>query len=351
MNSVSIAKCDSYDIGEVQDAVSSCLGYLGGIYSLIKPGDRVLIKPNILLSKAPEEAITTHPAVIEAIITAVKSAGAVPQVGDSPGGLVGNVTDHWEVTGIEEVCKRLGVEIVNFEAGGIYEKEINGNHYHIAKPVLDADFIINVPKIKSHSLTMLTCAIKNMYGAVPGLTKADYHRRAPEPLEFAKIVVDLFALTKPGLNIVDGIVGMEGIGASSGDPKELGLILASTDAVALDSLICHILGEDPFMPINRNAWERGLGEVNIDKIEILGYQPGKIDFKWPSIRILPLDKIPNYKPVIDPEICSHCGSCINSCPTDALSATGDVPVFDYDKCITCMCCSEMCPEKAIKLGE
>ena len=351
MTSVSISKCNSYDTKKVQDAVDNCLDNLGGISSLIKQGDRILIKPNILLAKAPEEAITTHPSLVEAIIKAVKKAGAVPLVGDSPGGLVGNVGRHWEVTGIEEVCNRLDVEILNFEAAGVYEKRINGNHYHIAKPVLDADFIINVPKIKTHSLTMLTCAIKNMYGTVPGLTKVNYHRRAPKPLDFAEVVVDLFALTKPGLNIIDGVIGMEGSGASSGDPRELGMILASTDAVAVDSLICHILGEDPLkMPINKNACERGLGEADITKIKVLGYQPKIIDdFKWPSIRIFPLGQIPSLKPAIDPEICTRCGKCIKNCPMGALSAGIETPEFDYLECITCMCCSEMCPEKAIKL--
>ena len=148
MASVSISKCNSYDTKEVQGAVDSCLDKLGGLSSLIKPDDRVLIKPNILIAKPPEEAVTTHPSLIEAIIIAVKKVGAVPLVGDSPGGLVGNVRGHWEVTGIEEVCNRLDVEILNFESSGVYEKRINGNHYHIAKPVLDADFIINVPKIK-----------------------------------------------------------------------------------------------------------------------------------------------------------------------------------------------------------
>lgn len=272
MTLVSISKCNSYDIKRVQSAVNNCIDNIGGISALIKPEDNVLIKPNILLEKTPEEAITTHPSLIEAAIMAVKEANAIPLVGDSPGGLVGNVRKHWEVTGIKEVCDRLDVEILNFEKSGFYEKKMNGNHYHIAKPVLDADFIINVPKIKTHSFTMLTCAIKNMYGTVPGLTKVTYHKRAPKPLEFAKIVVDLFALTKPGLNIVDGVTGMEGSGAASGTPRKLGMILVSTDAVAVDSIICHILGEDPLIPVNKNACKRGLGEANLSKIKIVGYQ-------------------------------------------------------------------------------
>ena len=362
MVSVSISKCNSYNIKDIQKAVDNCLDNLGGLSSLIKPDDRVLIKPNILLAKAPEEAITTHPALIEAIIMAVKNMGAVPLVGDSPGGLVGNVSGHWKITGIEEVCSRLNVEILNFEASGVYEKKINGNHYHIAKPVLDVDFIINVPKIKTHGLTILTCAIKNMYGTIPGLTKVNYHKEAPKPSDFAGLVVDIFSMSKPGLTIVDGVIGMEGSGPSGGDPKELGIILASTDAVALDSIICHVLGKDPMkVATNKIAYERELGETDINKIDVLGYQPAvRDDFKWPPNMARSLDMVPSFiskglmrfwwtRPTIDPEICTKCGRCIKNCPVEALSAGISIPEFNYPECINCMCCSEMCPEKAIKL--
>jgi len=360
--SVSISKCNSYDTKEVQGAVDSCLDKLGGLSSLIKPDDRVLIKPNILIAKPPEEAVTTHPALIEAIIMVIKKAGAVPLVGDSPGGLVGNVGEHWKVTGIEEVCNRLNVEILNFESSGVYEKRINGNHYHIAKPVLDADFIINVPKIKTHGLTILTCAIKNMYGTIPGLTKVNYHKEAPKPSDFAELVVDIFALSKPGLNIVDGIIGMDGNGPSAGNPKEMGLILASTDAIAVDSLICQILGKNPLkVPTNKNAYERELGEADINKIKVLGYQPDVIDdFKWSPNIASSLDMVPSFiskglmrfwwsRPVIDPEVCTKCGKCVKNCPVEALSVGVKIPEFDYPECINCMCCMEMCPEKAVKL--
>ena len=362
MTSVSIAKCSSYHIEDVKNAVNDCLDNLGGLSSFIEPGNRVLIKPNILLAKAPQEAITTHPAIIEAIIYAVKKIGCVPVVGDSPGGLVGNVNKHWEVTGTEDVCKRLDVEILNFEASGVYEKRINGNHYHIAKPVLDADFIINVPKIKTHGLTTLTCAIKNMYGVIPGLTKVNYHKEAPRPSDFSGLVVDIFTLSKPQLNIVDGIIGMDGSGPSAGNPKELGMVLASTDAVALDSLICHILGKDPLkVSTNKVAYERGLGEVDINRIDVLGYQPDiRNDFKWPPNMAGSLDMIPSFvakglmrfwwsRPAIDPEICTKCDRCVKSCPVEALSSGASIPEFNYPECINCMCCMEMCPEKAVHL--
>lgn len=360
MSKISISKSDSYNKENVQKAVDNCLDNLGGLSSFIKSNDTVLIKPNILLAKKPEEAITTHPAVIEAVIRAVKKAGAISVVGDSPGGFVGNICEHWGITGIEEVCNRLDVEILNFEASGVYKKKINGNHYHIAKPVLDVDFVINVPTIKTHGLTVFTCAIKNMYGTIPGLTKVNYHKRAPKPDDFSSLVVDIFSLSKPNLNIVDGVIGMDGSGPSAGNPKELGMILASADGVALDSYICHILGKDPMkVPTNKMAHERGLGEADINKIEVLGYQPEiRDDFKWPPHMAAPINIVPGFitrrlmrfywsRPAINPDRCTDCKICVKSCPVEALSTGIDIPEFNYPECINCMCCIEMCPEKAI----
>lgn len=364
MSSVSISKCHSYNKEDVQKAVDSCLDNLGGLSSFIESGDRVLIKPNILLAKAPEEAVTTHPSIIEAIIMAVKKENGIPVVGDSPGGLAGHVIKHWEITGIEEVCNRRDVEILNFESSGVYKRKINGNYYHIAKPVLDADFIINVPKIKTHSLTVFTCAIKNMYGAVPGLTKVNYHKEAPRPSDFSNLVVDIFALTKPGLNIVDGIIGMDGSGPSAGNPKELGMVLASADGVAIDSLICHTLGKDPLkIPTNKAAHNMGLGETNLDKIKVVGHQPEiRNGFKWPPSMSSSLNLVPSpiakalmrfywSRPKISPDICTDCKSCIKSCPVEALTSKANIPEFNYSECINCLCCMEMCPEKAISLDK
>ena len=360
MTKISISPCDSYQIESVQKAVDKCLDDLGGISTFINSGDTVLIKPNILLAKEPEEAITTHPTLIEALIKAVKNVGAVPVVGDSPGGLVGNVTRHWKITGIEDVCNNLDVEILNFESSGVYEKKINGNHYHIAKPIFDVDFVINVPKIKTHGLTVFTCAIKNMYGAVPGLTKLNYHKQAPKPSDFSSLVVDIFELTKPHLNVVDGIIGMDGSGPSGGNPKELGMILASTDGVALDSYICHLLGKDPMkIPTNKIASKRGLGNVNINEIEVVGFQPQNVkDFNWPPNMASTMEIVPNFiakglmkfywsRPAINQENCTNCKTCVKNCPVEALTAGVNIPEFNYPECINCLCCIEMCPEKAV----
>ena len=356
---VSISKCSSYQLEEVQTAVLKCLDAIGGISSFIRPSDKVMIKPNMLQGKSPDEAITTHPAVVEAVANIVKDAGAIPMIGDSPGGPARGMESFWDITGFSEVSKRTGAHLVNFEKTGSNKKTRNHIEYRISKKVLESDVIINLPKIKTHGLTIFTCAVKNMYGVVPGLIKTEYHKKAPNPSKFAEYVVDIYALSKPQLNIVDGVIGMDGTGPSAGNPKELGMILASTDGVAVDVLLCDMLGKDPMkVPTNRIAVEQELGEGDIDKIEIIGEAPIIHNFKWPPNISGSLDMIPPSiarglmklfwsRPAIDSKVCTNCKTCVKSCPVDALIENTPIPEFEYGECINCLCCMEMCPEKAV----
>lgn len=364
---VAVSTCPSYSVDEVQQAIQSCMDSLGGLSSYINPGDIVLLKPNLLQAKPPEEYITTHPALVEAVINLVKDKGGIPRVGDSPGAFDRGMEKYWKITGLQEVCNRLDVELVNFETAGSYHRTINDKEYHLTKPVLDADLLINLPKIKTHGLTLFTCAIKNLLGTVPGFTKVEYHKEAPQPSKFSEKVVDIFALNQPCLHIVDGVIGMEGSGPSSGDPRQLGMILAGTDGVAIDSFITYALGRNPLsIPTNRIAYHQGLGEANIENIEVLGEFPVIENFKWPPNISYTLEMIPSpiarslmklwwTKPAIDPEKCNQCKRCQESCPTQALKKPGEllegqkdyIPEFDYGDCINCLCCMEMCPEKAV----
>ena len=355
---VSITKCSSYNLEEVQKAVVECVDAIGAS-SIIKPGDKVLIKPNMLQGKSPDEAITTHPSVVEAVVNMVKDAGAIPMIGDSPGGPARGMESFWDVTGFLDVSERTNAKLVNFEKTGSYEMTRNNINYRIAKKVIDADLVINLPKIKTHGLTIFTCAVKNMYGVVPGLIKTEYHKNAPNPTKFAEYVVDIYAISKPQLNIVDGIIGMDGTGPSAGNPKKLGMILASIDGVAVDVVLCDMLGKDPMkIPTNRIATEQGLGEGDLTKIEIIGDVPLIDDFKWPPNISGSLDMIPApiarglmklfwSRPAIDPEVCTNCKTCVKSCPVDALIENTPIPEFEYGECINCLCCMEMCPEKAV----
>jgi uncharacterized protein (DUF362 family)/NAD-dependent dihydropyrimidine dehydrogenase PreA subunit len=361
MNTISISQCLSYDLETVKRALNSSVDPIGGFESFLDKGDVVLLKPNLLQARPPEDMVTTHPHVLEAIITAVKELGGIPIVGDSPGGPAGGRQKYWDVSGLGAVCRRHDVKILNFEKEGSYHKNRNHRDYYITKPALDCDLLINIPKIKTHGLTMFTCAIKNMYGVVPGSTKVEYHKNAPKPSDFARLVVDIYALARPDLHIVDGVVGMEGNGPSSGDPRDLGMIIAGEDGLAMDSLICQILGREPLqIPTNRIAGEQGLGETDITKINVLGDIPEIKDFKWPPNLSQTLDFIPGNlargimkyfwtRPTIDPEQCNKCGKCVESCPTEAMKCGVYIPEFDYEECINCLCCMEMCPQKAVIL--
>jgi len=354
---ISVAKCTSYELPKVQKAIRECVNKIDGLKDLEK-GDRVLLKPNLLMSSTPQEGITTHPSIVEATAKILLEKNAKIMIGDSPGSPYTNIENLWEKTGMKTIAKKLDIKLLNFESTGSHIKKFGSEEYPIAKPILECDFIVNLPKIKTHNLTILTCAVKNMYGAIPGARKTDYHRRYPKPSEFSERIVEIYKLAKPDLTIVDGIIGMEGNGPSGGDTRKLGMILASEDAVALDVYISHILGMDPYMiPSNRIAIEKGLGS-GPGNIKIMGDKPQVMDdFRWPSNIYHALEFFPSKiarillrfwwsRPAIDDRCCKNCGICIEACPPGALSEGPSSPIFDYEKCVNCLCCMELCPHHA-----
>ncbi len=354
---IAVKKCTSYNPPKVQWAVKECINNINGFKDLEK-GDQVLLKPNLLMSASPDKGITTHPTIVEATARILIEKNVEVMIGDSPGSPYTNLKNLWEKTGMKTISKKLGIKLLNFESTGSYIKKFKSEEYPIAKPILECDFIVNLPKIKTHNLTILTCAIKNMYGAIPGARKTDYHRRYPSPSEFSERIVDIYELTQPNLTIVDGIIGMEGNGPTGGNPRKLGIILASEDTVALDLYIPQILGMDPYMiPSNRIAIERGLGK-GLANIQIVGDEPPLIeDFKWPSNIYHALEFLPSSlaktllrfwwsRPAIDDRHCKNWGVCVEACPTGALKNGISSPVFNYEKCVNCLCCMELCPHHA-----
>lgn len=257
---VHIERCPDYSEERLRSSLRRGLDAVGGLAELIRPGWRVLIKPNLLSARPPDRAVTTHPSLVGIVIEEVKRCGGIPLVGDSPGGALRGVSRVWRNTGMEEVCKKNSVALVGFEASGSYAKSVNGNTYSISKTVCDVDFVINLPKLKTHTLVVYTGAVKNMFGSVPGFAKGELHKRYPKPYEFAEVLVDIFSLTKPALSIMDGILSMEGHGPSSGTPRWLGVLLVSKDGVAMDTVACKLIGADPAeIPTNRVAAVRKLG--------------------------------------------------------------------------------------------
>ena len=374
MPKVAITKCASYNQDEVDAALQQLLEPLGGMAKFVKPGQRVLIKPNALLGETPDHAVTTHPAVISAVVKAVVKAGGTALVGDSPGNAHSNVAQTMEKTGIRAAAEENGGQLIYFQQGGVADlpspsHSLKMPSIRIAKAVLDADVIINLPKLKTHGLTLYTGAIKNMFGSVPGFHKSSYHIACPRASDFAAAIVDIFQITKPALNIMDAVVGMEGPGPNSGDPRKMGLLLASTDGVAIDAVGSYLIGYEPSRILTTlEAARRGLGEIDLTKIKIVGPELATVrqaDWKksfsnlgaigelpdWLTKLISPILEQVKIYPVIDQSKCTKCLVCVNNCPAKTINYDKQKKrvEIDHKNCISCFCCHELCQYKAIKL--
>jgi len=362
---VSVISCRDYKAESLDRSIGESLELIGGLDKFVKPGMKVLLKPNLLSAKSPDRAITTHPELVASVAREVRKSGADVIVGDSPGGAKRGVKRVWENTGMLAMAKRENLELVNFEATGVVKFEINGRAYYLAKPAIEADLIISLPKLKTHVLTLMTGGVKNMFGLIPGFRKGEYHKKAPRPHEFAQIVVDILSLRPPALTIMDAVLTMEGDGPSSGSPRWTNLILASADPVAIDVVASDIIGLQPdTVPTTKLAAEAGLGIGWIEALEIVGEKLSKVripDFKLTSNRkmeLIPplLAKILGHyvwvRPAIEKKSCTRCNICAASCPTGALQdGDGSEPVFDYRSCINCWCCHELCPTGAIFVSQ
>lgn len=360
---VFITRCQDYQLDNVRETLRLSLQNLGGLQRFVKKNDKVLIKPNLLSAREPEKAVTTHPSLVFAVVEEVKKIGGVPFIGDSPGGTEKGIERLWRNTGMADVSEKTGAELLSFEKAGVYKKEaLSGKTYFISKQAIDCDVIINLPKLKTHTLTLFTCAVKNMFGVIPGFRKGEYHKEAPKPEDFAEVIVDIFSLVKPQITMADAIVCMAGDGPSSGEPQYLGIILASEDPVALDAVAAKIMGfKNNEIDTTNIAKERGLGAGDLSEIEIIGESISDLsefDLKLPSNRFLRL--IPKFlvkllapyiwvRPAILDGNCTNCNICVENCPVKTIYPGDPIPVYDYSNCINCMCCHELCPHRAIYL--
>ena len=350
MAEVSIQKRTYSDLG-----IERLLEPLGGMGRFIDKGDRVLLKVNLLSAKDPQKAVTTHPEIVRAVATSVRRAGGHPYIGDSPGGTFSKRTlrKAYKKTGLEALAHEDNIPL-NYDTN-VETLEIPRGRRLKRSPfcryALDADKIIALPKLKTHSFQYMTLACKIMYGIVPGLTKAKYHAQFPSRVSFADIMLDILTIVKPNLYIMDGIVGMEGQGPGSGDPVKMDLVLASTDHVAMDISVCRILSIEPVgMPVLKMAKVRGLWPERVDypiqSPEVVAYK----GFRLPNTadHLLTGKKLPRKSPVITDK-CIACGDCERICPKNAVKVQGRMAEVTYSKCIRCFCCHEICPEDAIIL--
>ncbi len=324
---------------------------------------RVLIKPNLLMKRTPEEFTTTHPTLVEAAIICLKEFG-VKQivVADSPGG---TYTEHalkgiYRTSGMEAVCARqqvtLNQDVTSFERVNEQNKVVR--RFPLITPIAQADFILDICKLKSHAMTGLSGAVKNMFGSIPGLTKPEFHWRFPEKELFCEMLVDLCQTVKPDFALVDAVDAMEG------DKRHVGLTLASDNLYELDYYLCQLIGTDPNRIYTvKAAMARGLcdGKVQLTGDAVAPIQPfimphdKGVDFMGHTPKLLrkPAKWITTHlltsKPVIHTSACIGCGKCAESCPPQTIAIQDRKAVIDYKQCIRCFCCHEMCPIKVIDI--
>jgi uncharacterized protein (DUF362 family)/Pyruvate/2-oxoacid:ferredoxin oxidoreductase delta subunit len=357
---VSIVRCRDYQPELVSAKVKEAIGLLGGIGFFVKPGSRVLVKPNLLMAKPPEAGIDTHPEVVRAVIKALKEINSDIYVGDGPsvwGNQAENVDEVYRQTGIAALCAQEGVHLVHFD-----NRRWRGR-FPLTTWLDQCQYLVSVPKFKTHEFTLLTGAIKNLYGLVSGTYKTELHKKYYDKLEFGKILVDIFQCAPPALTVVDGIVAMEGDGpATSGTLRNQGILVASADAVALDSVLALIMGIKPDAVVSiREAKARGLGESDIRAIEIAGekiedvsgrpfYLPQtSLRSRIPQPVVNFIKRFIRYRPEVVRGNCINCGACIEACPNKIISRKNGVIAVDYAQCISCFCCQEACPNSAIRV--
>ncbi len=359
---VAVQPLDDYQPARVQAALQAVLQPLGGMQAFVKPGQKVLLKPNLLAGKPAAKAVTTHPEIVKQTILLAQSCGAVVSVGDSPG--IGSPTSVARRAGILQVVEQTGASFVPFEQS--LNLRTQGSTFHelqVAKAVLEAEVIINLPKLKTHQMMGLTAAVKNMFGAVVGMRKARLHLQAgTDKAFFALMLLELAEQLKPALSILDGVVAMEGEGPGSGDPVQVGALLAGVNPLAVDTVAAHLLGLPPDLSWTQKvARQTGRSGADITAIRICGTDPARlrprhfrpagstdVNFGLPGpIRALLRNSL-TARPSVRSGECVRCGHCISHCPPQAMRLGTDQVEIDYQQCIRCFCCQELCPHGALQ---
>ncbi|MGB3367301.1 MAG: DUF362 domain-containing protein, partial [Acidaminobacteraceae bacterium] len=337
-----------------------------GLYRYLDDGDRVLLKVNLLMKKSPEEATTTHPVFVKALSDILIESGYKVLIGDSPGGPF----NHKALSGIYKACGYdeyygQGSDMLNWN---FESEEIKNDNCKMLKNMTVVDFlndvdkVISVSKLKTHGMMKFTGAVKNMFGAIPGVLKAQYHFTLPRHEDFADMLIDVCINANPVLSFMDGIVGMEGAGPSSGSPINIGAVIASNSPYDLDRVAVEMLGiKAKSVPTVAKSIERKLTFENLDDIEILGVDYREFTpetFEVPDMRGIEfLNRgLPNFlnnlitpRPIFDFEKCIGCGECFRACPPKAIRMIEHKPHVNLSECIRCYCCQELCPAIAVEI--
>ncbi|MGO9309352.1 MAG: DUF362 domain-containing protein [Spirochaetia bacterium] len=369
-STVVLAACRDYDRDRVLAAVRMALAgfdVAGIVRDAAAAGAPVLLKPNMLMAVPAEKGVTTHPSVFSAVARVLQENGARLTFGDSP-----NFTSRPLAAarrcGLLEEAEALGIPLADFENGEdvSYPQGMQERRFHVALGVREAGAIVNLPRLKTHALTLMTGALKNTFGVVPGGSrKTAFHLSHPNLEDFSRMIVDLNGLVRSRLVVLDSVRAMQGNGPGSGDLVDVGLLIVSDDPVAADAVGCRIMGIDPLsVPHIRIAHESGLGNAHPESIDLRGESLAhhvvrgfKVPPRNPSLRVPPIAlriarKLLVPKPAIDASLCTMCGDCVMACPTAPKSiaqSDGGIPIYDFRTCIRCSCCQETCRHGAISL--
>lgn len=372
-SAVALVRCETYEDQAVYEAVGRGLGLLGGAERFTSQGERVLLKPNLLVGTSPTASVTTHPSVFRAVARHLADAGATLTYGDSPG--FGRPEGVARRAGLAEVAEELAIPFADFTNGRDvpFPDGRIVKRWFIAEGVLASDAVISLPKMKTHALTRMTGAVKNQFGCVPGARKGEFHARMPEIRSFAQMLVDCCAAVGPRLYVMDAIVAMEGNGPRGGDPRHVGVLLLSDDPVALDATACRLMSLDPArVETVVLGQESGLGtweEVTVlgDSIEesvtedfVANRRRGSTTGPASGVAARLARTLIVPRPFIVGDRCTRCGTCVEVCPVDPKAVRWGEhdpagrraypPEYDYQRCIRCYCCQEMCPERAIEVS-
>ncbi|HMK91717.1 MAG TPA: DUF362 domain-containing protein, partial [Thermoleophilia bacterium] len=342
----------------LDDALERAVAPFGGFDALVKPGERIGVKVNLLRGAAPEKVITTHPDTLRAVLRALKAAGAVPFVGDSPGGpgLERRVQRAYDTSGMTAVCRDEGVELV-FPDNDVTELATPEGRLFRSFPVgrcwTEADGIVQVGPLKTHGLMRLTGAVKLTFGCVSGLKKGQLHVRASERADFADMLLDLHLAVAPRLSVIDAIVAMQGKGPGSGTPRAMGSLFAATDGSALDAALADLtVHERRSLYTLAAAERRGLIDLT-DPYRLEGdpivpdhgfeHSPRDAQDRLPRpVHRLLRGALTSRPRLVDPAACTRCGDCAQICGASAITLA-PTPVYDDDKCVRCYACTEICP--------
>ena len=366
---VSAVKCADYGDDSVREAFDRLLEPLGGL-SFIKPGMTVAIKVNLVSAMKPHRAATTHPALVSELCRRIVAAGATPVVGDSPGGPFTGfyLNGIYSATGMSAVEKAggklnrdFGVEMCAFPEGAVMKE------FSCSSWLLRADCVINFAKLKTHGMMGMSAAVKNLFGAIPGTIKPEYHYRFPNARDFANMLVDIDEFTKPALSIVDGVVGMEGNGPTMGKARKIGILAASVSPYALDSYCAGVIGlSTENVPTLQVAAERGLaagddlkvvgdgadvkiGDFdNVERSNDIEFFSGLMGMKGKFVNRIAKVAL-STRPKLKSSECVGCRKCEGICPAKAITMVRNRPHIDRNVCIRCFCCQEFCPKGALKV--